>query len=97
MKDIKNKITEQKNKLFEIIASFESYYESNNLEWDIKEISSSHQILGTLIITFKKLEYMEQSIDYFVENDLLENFLLELEEVVIIVDYYETVFIKKGA
>lgn len=98
MKDINLVLVTQKTKIFEIITNFETYYQNNYLDWDIKEITASHQILGTLIMIFKKLESMQESIEYFIENDLLEMFELELKEVVIIVDYYHEIFRnKKGA
>lgn len=95
--DTKEKLQLQKNKLIKIINDYEIYYKQNHLEWDIKETSIAHQILGTLILTFKKTEYMEHSLEYFQTNDLMDMYNLELEEVEIITEYYENVFIKKGA
>lgn len=91
------KIIEQKNKITEIIDCFEEYYKNNHLSWSLKELTLSHQILGTLIMTFKKAEYMEKSINYFKENDMMELFNIELEEVIIITEfYYKTFVLKKG-
>lgn len=92
-----NILKTQKNKIIEIINEFERYYNQNHKEWSIKDISASHQILGTLMLTYKKVESMEQALQYFKQNDLMELFNIELEEVNIITDYYEGVFIKKGA
>ncbi len=86
-----------RNKLVEIIDEFEVYYTQNHPQWSIKDITAAHQILGTLILTYKKVEYMEQAIDYFKQNDLMDVFNIELEEVKMITDYYNNVFIKKGA
>lgn len=91
-------ITEHKNKMIKIIDGFEDYYQWNYLQWDVRELASSHKILGILILTFKKIESMEKSIEYFEENDLMETFQLELEEVKIITEfYYEKLVIKKEA
>lgn len=95
--NVKINIIEQKNRITKIINSFEQYYKNNYLDWDIKELTLSHQILGTLIMTFKKADYMEKSLDYFEKNEMMELFNIELEEVIIITNfYYETFVIKKG-
>lgn len=95
--EIEKIIELQKNKIIKIINDFEVYYQQNYLDWDIKETSVAHQILGTLILTFKKTEYMEQALEFFQKNELMDVYNLELEEVKIITDYYENIFIKKGA
>lgn len=87
----------QKNKLINIVSDYETYYKQNHLDWDIKETSLAHQILGTLILTFKKLEYMCHALEYCQENDLMDVYNLELEEINIVTEYYENIFIKKGA
>jgi hypothetical protein len=93
--DIKQTLQIQKNKLIQIINDFEIYYKQNYLEWDIKEITIAHQILGTLILTFKKTEYMDYALEFYQKNDLMDIYNIELEEVKIITNYYETAFIKK--
>ena len=93
--DIEKILKIQKDKLVQIINDFEVYYKQNYLEWDIKEITIAHQILGTIILTFKKTEYMEHALDFYKKNDLMDIYNIELEEVKIITDYYETAFIKR--
>lgn len=94
---VRTTILEQKNKLIEIVNSFEEYYLNNHLLWEIKEVVVSHQILGILILTFKKTESMEKSIEYFEDNGFMENFNFELDEVIIITDFYYDAFVtKKG-
>lgn len=88
-------IQAQKIKIIEIIKNFEIYYLHHHLSWNMKELSSSHQILGTLILTFKKLESLEKSLDLFKENDLMETFDLEFKEVTIISEYYYDTFVLK--
>lgn len=92
-----NILKKNKNTLVDIIDEFEVYYAQNHQQWSIKDMASAHQILGTLILTYKKVEHMELAIEYFKTNDLMDVFNLELEEVNIIIDYYYNVFIQKGA
>lgn len=95
--DTQNILKLHKDKIVKIIDEFQIYYEQNNADWDIKDTSAAHQILGTLILTYKKLEYMEQSLEYFVKNDLMDLFNIQIEEVKIVTDYYQDIFMEKGA
>lgn len=96
--DVETILIEQKNKITNIINCFEDYYQYNYLTWDIKELTCAHNILGILILTFKKVENMEKSIKIFRDNDIFEIYMIELEEVKLITEfYYETFVVKKGA
>ena len=89
---IKNKVNIEKEKLKEIIVGFESYFLLNYKSWDEIETEIAHQILGTLIFTFKKAENLEKLLPYVPENqhELLD---IEIIEIGMITEYYEKVFV----
>ena len=88
-------LTNQKNRIIQIINGFEVYYDKNYLEWDSNETTIAQKILGVLIITFKKTEDLEAMLPHFEKNNLIEMFILEVEKVIIITDFYYDVFVSE--
>lgn len=99
MKLAKENLDNLKNQIIEILNELKLYYEENSKDWDQKNNQVFNELLGTIIITSKKIESIEKILNNLNDFqpsivDLLE---IEVEEVEVIVEfYYDTFITKKG-
>jgi len=87
-----------KEKITQIINEYNVYYKNNVQTWDDENKKISNEMLGTLIIIYKKIESIEYVItnnEKFKAMDLNEIIIIEVEEINTIVDFYYKVFIEK--
>lgn len=97
MKLAKENLDNLKNQIIEILYEFKNYYNLNSSLWDEENKSMFNQMVGTIIITEKKITSIEsiiQKIENYQDN-ILELLEIEIEEVEIIIDYYYEIFVNK--
>ena len=99
MKLEKENLDNLKNQIVEILNALKLYYEENSKDWDQKNNMVFNELLGTLIITSKKIESIEKILNNLndFQPSIVELLEIEVEEVEVIVEfYYDTFIIKKG-
>lgn len=87
-----------KEKITHIINEYNIYYENNVQKWDDENKIIAHEMLGTLIIIYKKIEsieYVLNNTEILKEINLDEIIILEVEEIKTIIEFYYKVFIEK--
>jgi len=96
----KENLKKLKLKITEIINELKFYYEKNSKNWDDENNTIFNQMVGTIILSFKKVESIEEILKNIsiYQKEMPELLEIEVEEVEIIVNfYYETFINKKGA
>jgi endonuclease III-like uncharacterized protein len=96
----KENLNQLKIKINEILNELKFYYEVNSGNWDEENNAIFSQMVGTIILSFKKIESVEESLNNVsnFQKEIPELLEIEVEEVEVIVNfYYETFINKKGA
>jgi hypothetical protein len=96
----KENLNQLKIKINEILNELKFYYEVNSGNWDEENNAIFSQMVGTIILSFKKIESVEEILNNVsnFQKEIPELLEIEVEEVEVIVNfYYETFINKKGA
>ena len=82
----KENLKKLKLKITEIINELKFYYEKNSKNWDDENNTIFNQMVGTIILSFKKVESIEEILKNIsiYQKEMPELLEIEVEEVVVV-------------